>query len=487
MSKNTEMRKPNILWITTDRQRSDTLGCVGNPFVKTPNLDRLAASGVLFEQAYCQSPICSPSRASFLTGRYPRATRVNHNGQSIPGDERLVPRLLANEGYLCGHVGKMHIAPGSPEVAHWSERRIDDGYVFYEWSLHHNDDELSPYSAWLEEKGVKYHAEPVNGSKYVSCGLPSEHSNVAWIANKVSSFIKASKRTRKPWFCTMGIEDPHNPFDPPREYLERYLPVMGDIPLPRYTPGELDGKPCFQRVDREGVWGSGNGYFAAGAMSDEDHRLIRAAYWAMIDHIDAMLGNVMDALRESGQSGNTIVVFNADHGEMLGDHGFYFQGACFYPEMLRVPLIIIWPNGIMGGRRCGGLVELVDVAPTLLEAAGLPRYAGMQGRSLWPMLSGAVPLDSHRDSVYSEYYQAIPSGYKPEGAYATAVRTATHALCRVHRRDDGELYDLTEDPGETVNRWNDPACRGLKADMLALLCDRMAETIDPLPPVEADY
>ena len=133
-------------------------------------------------------------------------------------------------------------------------------------------------------------------------------------------------------------------------------------------------------------------------------------------------------------------------------------------------------------------MELVDVAPTLLEAAGLPVYAGIQGKSLWPMLSGNASVDHHRDSIYAEYYQAIPDGYNPpEGAYATAARTDMYAISRVHRRNDGELYELTEDPGETVNRWNDPSCSGIKADMLSLLCDRMAETIDPLPPVEAGY
>ncbi len=478
---------PNVLWITTDRQRGDTLGCAGNPFVSTPNLDALAASGVRFEQAYCQSPICSPSRASFMTGRYPGTTRLNRNGQCLPASEKLVSRLFADAGYLCGHAGKMHLAPASPQVGHWSERRIDDGYSFYQWSMHHNDAELSPWSAWLDAQGVKYRAEPVEGSRYVQFGLPSRHSNVSWIADQVIGFIRGSARVRKPWFCTMGIEDPHNPFDPPREYLERYLPRLGEIPLPRYSPGELDDKPRAQRIDQKGVWGSGKGSFAFTDMSDDDHRLIRAAYWAQIDHIDAMVGRVLAALRDLGQDGNTIVVFHSDHGEMLGDHGIYFQGAYFYPEMLRVPLIVSWPGGTAGGRRSSAMVELVDLAPTLLEAAGLPAWAGMQGRSLWPMLSGAAQLERHRESVYAEYHQAIPSGYKPDGAYATAVRTGRCALSRCHREDDGELYDLERDPGEQRNLWRDPEALPARAQMLALLCDRMAGTIDPLPPCLAGY
>jgi len=482
------MNNPNILWITTDRQRFDTLGCYGNTWTRTPQLDALAGNGVLFEQAYCQSPICSPSRASFMTGRYPRTTRLNHNGQTIPGDERLVSRLFADAGYLCGHVGKMHLAPGAPPLGHWSERRIDDGYVFYQWSLHHNNAEMSPYAAWLDQQGVEYHAEPVNGSPYVQFGLPSDQTNAAWIAGQVIGFVRGCAKVKKPWFCTMGIEDPHNPFDPPREYLERYLPDLDRMPLPRYLPGELDDKPVFQRIDRDGVWGSGTGHFAASKMTETDHRLIRAAYWAQIDHIDAMIGRVLNALRDTGQADNTIIVFHADHGEMLGDHGIYFQGAYFYPEMLRVPLLIHWADGISGNRRYPGLVELVDIAPTLLEAAGLPIYPGMQGRSLCPLFTGAAKDRSHREDVYAEYYQAIPGGYSAVGgAYTTALRTADYAFSVAHNTDTGELYDLHKDPGEVHNLWDNPEYGVVKAMMLKRLCDRMAATIDPLPAVLAGY
>jgi len=484
------MTHPNILWITTDRQRFDTLGCTGNPWVRTPHLDALAEGGACFEQAYCQSPICSPSRASFLTGRYPRTTRVNRNGQTIPADERLVSRLFADAGYLCGHVGKLHIAPGAPTVCHWSEQRIDDGYVFYQWSHHHDNREMSPYALWLDEQGQSYHAEPVYGSPYVQVGLPSELTNAAWIANQAIGFVRGSTKVGKPWFCTLGFEDPHNPFDPPREYLERYLPDLDRLPLPRYTPGELNGKPIYQRIDREGVWGGGDGFFAASKMTDHDFRLVRAAYWAQIDHIDAMVGRIIHALRDIGQYDNTLIIFHSDHGEMLGDHGINFQGPYFYPEMLRVPLLMHWPAGLPGRQRYTGLVELVDVAPTLLEAAGLPAYPGMQGRSLWPLLTGDAPAVPHRQDVYAEYYQAIPSqGCYAEcgGAYATAVRTAEYAMSVCHNLDTGELYDLRADPHEVINRWDDPAYTDAKIMMLKRLCDRMAATIDPLPPVLAGY
>ena len=222
-------------------------------------------------------------------------------------------------------------------------------------------------------------------------------------------------------------------------------------------------------------------------MSERDHRMIRAAYWAKVDHIDFQVGLLLGALRETGQDDRTLVLFHSDHGEMLGDHGFYFQGAYFYPEMVRVPLIVSGP-GVRPGLHLTGLVELVDLAPTVLDAVGLERYAGTQGRSLWPILAGRADPARHREDVYSEFYRAIPGGYRDHGgAYATGLRTRRYAMTVVHGRDEGELYDLEADPGETVNRWRDPDFLAVKAALLHRLADRMAETIDPLPPTEAPF
>lgn len=481
------MPPPNILWLCTDRQRSDTLGCLGNPWVHTPNLDALATGGVVFSQAFSQCTICSPSRASFMTGRYPRTTRLTRNGQTIPGDERLVPRLLADAGYVCGHGGKLHLSAGAPDLAPWCETRIDDGYSSFEWSLHPPGPPVNAYTAWLSEHGIPFTRTPVDGSPYVEFGMPAETSNPGWTAQRAINFIRCSAGLHKPWFFTCNFEAPHNPFDPPERFLRRYLDRLDDIPLPRYTPGELDNKPPFQQTDREGAWGSGKGYFAYEPMSARDHRMIRAAYWALCDHVDYEVGRVLAALRESGQAENTLVLFMSDHGEMLGDHGFYFQGPYFYPEMIRVPLIMAWP-GHTRPAASEAMVELVDVAPTLLEAAGVPVHPGMQGKSLWPLLTGSADAQVHRESIYSEYYQAIPSAYaRNGGAQATALRTREFALTVVHGHAQGELYDLRLDPGEVRNRWSDPAYATTRAELMQRLCDRMAGTVDPLPPTRGPF
>ncbi len=482
------MKQPNILWITTDRQRFDTLGCYGNEFVTTPNLDALAAGGVCFERAYAQCPICSPSRASFLTGRYPRTTRLNRNGQAIPSDEKLISRLLADADYICGHGGKLHLGPGDPKLTAWCERRIDDGFVVFDYSLHPPANPVNSYTAWLIEHGIEFKREPVDGSRYVEYGMGVDTCNTAWTAQRAINFIRGSVGVGRPWFFHCGIEDPHNPFDPPREFIEPYLARLDEIPLPRYVPGELDDKPVWQLTDRAGVWGSGDGHFAWEDMSERDHRMIRAAYWAKIDVIDHHVGRMLEALRETGQIENTIIVFNSDHGEMLGDHGFYFQGPYFYPEMVCVPLLLSWPGHIQSGLRVPALMELVDISPTLLEAAGLERYAGMQGRSVWPILCGQENPKHHRKDVYSEYYRANPGGHRQTGgAYATGLRNDQFALTVCHNLNCGELYDLERDLHEVRNLWNDPAYLEVKVRLLKRMCDRMVETIDPLPPTQAGW
>jgi len=179
------------------------------------------------------------------------------------------------------------------------------------------------------------------------------------------------------------------------------------------------------------------------------------------------------------------VEFMSDHGEMLGDHGVYLKGPHFYEAAIHVPLIVAGP-GIARGRESAALVELTDLAPALLDAAGLERHPGMQGRSLWPLLAGDAPLDNFRDDIYCEFYNAL-SGHKEPQAHATCVRTAQHKLAVYHGLGAGELYDLALDPGETVNRWDDPAYAGVKSEMLIRLYDRMAQTVDPLPPRVAPW
>jgi arylsulfatase len=473
-------RTPNILWFCTDSQRWDTLGCYGNPFVHTPNLDALAESGVVFERCFAQSPVCTPSRAGFLTGRYPRTTRVRQNGQLMPADEVLVTRLLADAGYVCGLSGKLHVSACHPEPYVAGEPRINDGYSEFHWSHHPAPSwPTNEYIRWLGERGLTFETPPHPDSRFVKIGMPAEHHQTTWCAQKAIDFIESAAAAERPWLFSVNPFDPHDNFDPAPEYLERHLRRLADIPLPNYTPGELENKPIFQQIDHRGAYNDPRNY-PFPEMTEKDHRLVRAAYWAMIDLIDAQVGRVLEALERTGQRDNTIVIFTSDHGEMLGDHGIYLKGPYFYEPAIRVPLIISCPRLIPPGRRSPALLELIDLAPTVLDAAGLPRAAGIQALSLWPLLTGAADPDRLHDDVYCEYYHALPCHSDP-AAYATMLRDERYKLVAIHGREPGELYDLERDPAETHNLWEAAEYQTLKLALLRRLCDRMAWTVDPLP------
>jgi arylsulfatase A-like enzyme len=308
--------------------------------------------------------------------------------------------------------------------------------------------------------------------------MPPKLHQTTWCAEKACDFMRERGDDGEPWLFSVNIFDPHHSFDPPTECLAPYLARLDEIPLPNYVEGELAGKPAFQREDHEGAYGGAAG-FPFDAMSERDHRMVRAAYWAMCDLIDDQVGRMLDTLEATGQRDNTIVIYTSDHGEMLGDHGIYLKGPFFYEPAIRVPLIIAWP-GTIAAQTSPALVELTDLPQTILDAAGLPHHPGMQGRSLWPLLTGEVDADFHRDDVYAEYYNAMPWHREPT-AQMTMVRTTTHKLVMDHAHNTGELYDLVADLAETHNRWGDPAYAGIQMRMLQRLCNRMAWTVDPLP------
>lgn len=461
---------PNILWVCTDQQRFDTLQGLSNSIIKTPNLQRFMSESVTFTNTFVQTPICSPSRGSFLTGRYPHVTGLRANGQRIRPTERLVTRILADNEYTCGLVGKLHLSPCAGGRV---EDRIDDGYQIFEWS--HDISDSWPlhnqWYVWLDRQGVKLPKFPPPTRAW---GMPIDpkYSQTAWCADVANQFMR-QQREYTPWLMSVNIFQPHHPFFPTEEYLSHYDP--GKMPNPAYKEGELENKPIFQQTDHRGAYGGTGLSFTK--TSPEEHRQITAAYYAMIEQVDTEMGHMLQTLDETGQADNTIVIFMSDHGEMLGDHGIYLKGPYFYDCLTRVPLIIRWPKHFQGGRKIDALVELVDIAPTLLEAAGVPIPSGMQGRSLMPLLKGETT--THRDSVYMEYFDAnLPFEIPP---MLTGVRTDNWKLIFYDKPRSGELYDLQNDPGEFTNLWNDPHHKDTREMLLQTLMARMIETTDPMP------
>jgi arylsulfatase len=465
--------KPNILWFCTDQQRFDTIHSLGNHLIRTPNTDRLIKHGTCFTQAYAQSPVCTPSRASFLTGRYARTTRCRQNGQQIPSYERLLSRLFADQGYVCGLAGKLHL---SSCAAGRVESRIDDGYSVFHWSHHPQPDwPENGYTQWLSQHGKTwdqlYHSG--KGTPYVKEGVPAEFHQTTYCAEKTIEFIREQQNQN--WFFSFNCFDPHHPFDPPAEYFEKY--DVDSMPLPKIQPGELDNKPRYQKLDSK--WAHNEpGYFDVQAMTDRDRREVTAAYYAMVELIDDQLGRIIKALEETNQLENTLIIFMSDHGEMLGDHGLYLKGPHFYDESVRVPLVLHWPKGIKAGVQCTALFELLDLAPTLCDLSGIPQYEGFQGRSAAKICQGNADPTSHRDHVFSEYCNA----WTHHHAYGSMLRTETDKIVVYHGTEDGELYDLEKDPDEFENLWKNPNQQDRKLELLRYCFDTSVFTMDPLPP-----
>ena len=473
-------RRPNILWICTDQQRYDTIAALGNEHIRTPNLDRLVSEGVAFTHAFAQSPVCTPSRASFLTGRYPRTTRTRQNGQCIPPDEVLVPKMLSNAGYDCGLSGKLHLAACQRRI----EVRIDDCYREFHWSHHpHPDWPENEYIQWLESTGHKWKdVYPGPKGKHAYPGVPAELHQTTWCFDRAMDFIAEDRES--PWLMSINCFDPHHPFDPPKEYLDRYDPDA--LPDPKYKPGELENKPVFQRVDHDGAYGGM--LLAYSKMTPRERREVTAAYYAMIELIDHNVGRILKMLDESGQRENTIVIFMSDHGELLGDHGIYLKGPFLYDCSVRVPLVISWPGRFKSGLRSDALVELVDVVPTLLNAAGMPVPPRVQGRSFYDLCAGNADPHHHKDYVYAEYYVGQPFHRAlPIQPLVTMIRDRAHKIAVYAGMEQGELYDLKADPDEFDNLWDSPAHKDLKHDLVKMCFDASVCTTDPIPERVADW
>ncbi|MEI6602620.1 MAG: sulfatase-like hydrolase/transferase [Clostridia bacterium] len=476
----------NFLWICTDSQRFDTLGCNGNSFVRTPNIDRLARSGANLTRVFSQSPLCTPSRGCFMTGRYPATMGLRQNGQSIQPDEVLVSKLLADAGYTCGLVGKLHLSACDYRIKKYGrtewwrypqetyfegvEERIDDGYTEFEWD--HAPSTIFPesaYTKWLTSHGATFATTPHPDCDVIAYGMQEELHQTTFCANHAIDFI--DRHQGQPWFYSVNIFDPHFTFDPPKQYLDRYEPLLNDIPLPVFTEDELEGKPKYQKD-----FVQAKGHTTIGRSAHEI-RLIKAAYWAMIDLIDVQVGRIMEALKASGQDKNTVVIFTSDHGEMLGDHQMLKKGGLLYDSATHVPLVMSCPGVIPLGQTLSPLYELGDLAPTILEAAGLAKHPGMQLESFWKQITGQEQ-PCGKETVYCEYYNANPDKV-PQ--YLTMLRADQIKIIVHHGETLGELYDLYLDPHELNNLWDHPAYQSIKHDWIKATCDTLAFHADPLP------
>ena len=470
------MDRPNILWYCTDQQRFDTIAALGNSHIHTPNIDRFVSESAVFTHAYCQSPICTPSRASFLSGMYPSAIGVNGNGYlEFPAhyENRLITYILAQSGYDCGLVGKLHLA--SP--AGGRENRVNDGYRFFQYSHDHKGphQEGHDYAAWIASQGVPPDTllveRKVNtvesyreGASRATFGglieptadddtVPPHLHQTHWCTEQAIAFIRQERPDDQPWLLSVNPFDPHPPFDAPYEYFRRYNPET--LPGAHFKDSDL---PHQQRLVDAGI-----DFQSKPKHSDEwQHRHLQASYYAMIEHLDHEFGRLIDFLESTGQRENTVIIFMSDHGEMLGDHGLLLKGCRFYEGLVRVPLMISLPGQIQHQIN-DALVELIDIVPTLYDLIGLDVPYFVQGKSLLPLLQAQLESHKHRVFVRTEFYGGI--NY-PDQTHATMYRDHRWKLVSYHQKDVIELYDLQNDPWEHVNLADAPDYQALKWSLM---------------------
>jgi len=425
-------RRPNILFIMDDQHRTDFLGSAGADFVRTPNLDALAARGVRFTQCATNSPVCAPARVALACGLQAARVGALDNHCFLPLGTPTYYQRLRDHGYRVGCVGKLDLA--KPDSYNG---RNGDRPCLYAWGFTHPEEcegkmhagkspePLGPYGFYLQERGLYagFHRDYMArrdkgwnvGASWDSV-LPAEHFEDAYIGRRAVEWIEHVPDDF-PWHMFVSFVGPHDPFDPPTQYADRYR----DAEMPPAIEDAMKGKPEWVKK-------------RARALEPGDVTETRRQYCGAIELIDNHVGLMLDALERRGMADNTYIVFSSDHGEMLGDHGLYNKSTA-YEGALMVPLIAAGP-GIEGGRVSEALVELIDVNPTICELAGLPPQANIDARSFAPLLRGET--EAHRDNVVSALRNF------------RCIRTDRYKYI-ANYNDVTELYDLANDPQELVN------------------------------------
>ena len=434
--------KPNILMIMADQLAPQALSFHGNRVCKTPNLDRLAARSVVFDNAYCNYPVCVPSRASMMSGRLTPEIDVWDNACALASAQPTMAHHLRHLGYHTVLTGKMHFI-GPDQLHGFDERLVTDVYPSeFDWVA---DWEAGP--AFVPSAtGMNGVVEAGPAARTLQEDYDEEVAHAA-----VQSIYDLARRGTEagPWFQVASFTSPHTPFVADRRYWDRYDPDEIDMPRVSALP--------FEELDHA----SRALFFAHGRhrhrVTQDDLRRARHGYYAMISFLDDKVGEILQALDASGQAENTVVIFCADHGEMLGERGMWFKQS-FFEWSARVPLTVAMPGGTP--RRVADCVSLVDLLPTLVEIGGGAVHLPCDGESLVPALSGRKT----RDLAISDYY-----GIGPCVPYRM-VRQGRYKLIYTHGAPD-LLYDLEVDPDERVNLANDPAHADTLARLRAILLD----------------
>ena len=430
----------NLLFIITDQQRWDSLPCYGLDFMQTPALDRLAREGMVFDNCVTPSPVCVPYRATMMCGQYPATTGVLGNGQWLPDTSVTWPERFGAAGIRTAAIGKMHFTPWDL-MAGFDERIIaeDKRHVYLP------DDHVK----FLRAHGMERFHPTEKPGYFENLGAsvtprPRKFHIDAFVGDQAASWIQ--KNGKDPFAIWVSFPGPHDPYDPPEEMASMYYDAP--IPEPIGSPEELAGKPPAQRRRNSGSLNNSMYRIDPSQTTPEIRRRWRAHYYANISLIDGGIGKMLDALESVGALDDTLIVFNSDHGDALGDHGLCYK-SFFYNAMVHTPLLIRGP-GVPRGRRCPALVNAIDLVPLFYRACGIAPPDTLEGVDITPLFRD--PTATVQDAVFSEI-----SG-------RAMVQTARHKYA--HYSDGvGELYDLQTDPDELTNLAGRPEYAAVERDL----------------------
>ncbi len=438
--------RPNILVIMTDQHSPHVLGCYGDDLVRTPNLDRLASEGMRFDNTYCPAPLCVPSRMSFMTGRTPTNNRCWDNQQMLHSGIPTWAHVLAPAGFETAIIGRMHFV--GPDQRHGFETRV------------------------LGERcSVQPGVQPQGGPMWTkfspgTCGQLREAVELAgrgrthyqWFdETRTAAAIdwlgrRASAPRARPFAAVLGYSLPHCPFVAPKELFDYYY---DRVDVPAVEPDQPATVTRFRRL--RGILDP--------PLPAERIRVARAAYYGLCEHSDALIGQVLDALDESGLAGDTLVIYTSDHGECAGEHGCWWKSN-YYDASVRVPMIARLPGAVPAGAVSEAVCNLIDIAPTIAEVAGTEFPLPIDGRSLWPTLTGSHPAD-WADETFSELVD-------PKSGRVLAsrmIRSGKWKLWEFHDEDrlPPAMFDLDADPGELSDLGADPSVADVRDGLLARL------------------
>jgi arylsulfatase A-like enzyme len=468
-------QQPNILLIMTDQQRFDSLGCYGADFAHTPRLDCMARQGVRFENCYCNNPICTPSRASLMTGHSLLHHNVHQLHSELDDRFKLFPSYLQSLGYHTSLVGKLHVSSWKREA---ELRHPHDGFDDYLWCHDPTlaiDSPFNAYARWLADRDPVYLAQLK--AKRWGALAPAHLHMTTWASEQTIDLIR-NRPENKPFFIKMSVFDPHNPYDKcPEEYAAKV--DMNKMPDRIGMDSDMSRMPKGIQQEHHDSYSN---------YTLEDITNMRRGYHGSVSLIDEKVGDVLDELDRQGIAGNTLVLFVSDHGDMLGDHQLLVKGAFFYDACTRVPLLMRWPDQIAAGQIRADLAQVNDLAATILSAAGMSDDAIAQA-----MPESCNLLATHntcgsgkaREYAICHYLNTglsskstLPNRYFDPPIYASMIRDDQHKLNVYWNGTEGmecQLFDMVHDPNECHDLSDNAASLLIKERLLNQLQERVKD------------